>query len=239
MQPTAPLYKFGHTAKNALLCALTARAAVVRYLKNKEKTKNELYMTNEKNDNQYADNQQIDDTNTAEGKTECGQDNTAADANVADQQAEAADNSAGAADSAEEWKDKYMRLSAEFDNYRKRTLKEKLEIINAGGEDVIKSLLPVLDDMDRALSAMQTSEDIEAVRQGIELISHKLRETLKGRGLAEIECVGKELDTDLHEAVAKIPSQNADDKGKIVDVAQKGYSLKEKVIRHAKVVVGE
>lgn len=196
-------------------------------------------MTNEKNDNQYTDNQQIDDATAAEGNTECEQGNAAADANVADAQADAADNSAGAADSAEEWKDKYMRLSAEFDNYRKRTLKEKLEIINAGGEDVIKSLLPVLDDMDRALSAMQTSEDIDAVRQGIELISHKLRETLKGRGLAEIECVGKELDTDLHEAVAKIPSRNADDKGKIVDVAQKGYSLKEKVIRHAKVVVGE
>lgn len=159
--------------------------------------------------------------------------------NVSDGTQEDGDKSAEVADDAGEWKDKYMRLSAEFDNYRKRTLKEKMELVSMGGEDVIKSMLPVLDDMDRAIDAMQTSEDIEAVRSGIALISHKLREMLKGKGLAEIDCVGQPLDTDLHEAVAKIPSQDAGQKGRIVDVAQKGYSLKDKVIRHAKVVVGE
>ena len=158
--------------------------------------------------------------------------------NVSDQELADAVNPATVAADAD-WKDKYMRLAAEFDNYRKRTLKEKMELLNMGGEDVIKSMLPVLDDMDRALGAMQTSEDIEAVRQGIELISHKLRETLKTKGLAEMECVGRERDTDVHEAVAKVPSPNTDDKGKIIDVAKKGYSLKDKVIRHAKVVVGE
>ncbi|MCD8172038.1 MAG: nucleotide exchange factor GrpE [Alistipes sp.] len=137
------------------------------------------------------------------------------------------------------WKDKYMRLSAEFDNYRKRTLREKMELVDTGGAEVIKSLLPVLDDMDRALDSMQRTEDVESVRSGIELIHAKLVDTLRQKGLSEIKAVGEKLDTDYHEAVAKIPAPDKNHKGCIVDVAQKGYTLKDKVVRHAKVVVGE
>ncbi|MCC8034841.1 MAG: nucleotide exchange factor GrpE [Rikenellaceae bacterium] len=137
------------------------------------------------------------------------------------------------------WKEKYMRLSAEFDNFRKRTLKEKMELAEYGGEGVIKSLLPVLDDMDRAIDSMYRTEDVASVRSGIELIRTKLTDTLRGQGLSEIKAVGEKLDTDYHEAVAKCPAPDTKQKGCIVDVAQKGYNLKNKVIRHAKVVVGE
>ena len=137
-----------------------------------------------------------------------------------------------------EWQDKYLRLVAEFDNYRKRTDKEKKGLIASGGEDVIKSLLGVMDDIDRALVAMSQTDDIESVRKGIELIHQKLLDTLHAKGVQEIEAIGSELDTDLHEAVAKLPVED-DKKGKIIDVVQKGYKLKDKVVRYAKVVVGE
>ena len=137
-----------------------------------------------------------------------------------------------------QWQDKYLRLVAEFDNYRKRTDKEKKGLIALGGEDVIKSLLGVMDDIDRALVAMSQTDDIESVRKGIELIHQKLLDTLHGKGVQEIEAVGNEFDTDLHEAVAKLPVED-DKKGKIIDVVQKGYKLKDKVVRDAKVVVGE
>ena len=130
-----------------------------------------------------------------------------------------------------QWQDKYLRLVAEFDNYRKRTLKEKMDLVASGGDDVIKSLL-------RALVAMSQTDDIESVRKGIELIHQKLLDTLHAKGVQEIEAIGSELDTDLHEAVAKLPVED-DKKGKIIDVVQKGYKLKDKVVRYAKVVVGE
>lgn len=196
-------------------------------------------MTKGKYNDQEFENQEFDNGAQVHRDPHGDSAESQPDANVAEEGEAEDDNSSQNSDNAEQWRDKYMRLSAEFDNYRKRTVKEKMELINMGGEDVIKAMLPVLDDMDRAIGAMQTSEDIDAVRQGIELISHKLRETLKGKGLSEMECVGKELDTDFHEAIAKVPGQSDQDKGKIVDVAQKGYSLKNKVIRHAKVVVGE
>ena len=172
-------------------------------------------------------------------ETETGQ--NAENANVSDNNDKQADKAAEVADPdkvAREWQDKYLRLSAEFDNYRKRTLKEKMEIAAAGGEEVIKAMLPVLDDLDRAMDAMQKTDDIESVRSGIELIAQKLRNMLKAKGLNEIEALGLDLDTDFHEAVAKFPG-DPQNKGKIIDVAQKGYQLKDKVIRHAKVVVGE
>lgn len=137
------------------------------------------------------------------------------------------------------WKDKFVRLSAEYDNYRKRTFKEKLDLINSGGEDVVRSMLEVLDDMDRALEAIVNTDDLESLKQGIILIDTKLRGALKGRGLAEIEAVGSELDTDLHEAVARIETEDRKLKGKIIDVVQKGYKLKDKIIRYSKVVVGQ
>ncbi len=158
--------------------------------------------------------------------------------NVSDESFESGDNPSAVADRAAEWQDKYMRLSAEFDNYRKRTLREKMELVSQGGEDVIRALLPVLDDMDRALEAVRTASDIAAVRTGIELIAQKLGDTLKSKGVSEIECLGLDLDTDFHEAVARIPVDKAGS-GKIVDVVQKGYKYKDKVTRHAKVVVGE
>ena len=125
-----------------------------------------------------------------------------------------------------QWQDKYLRLVAEFDNYRKRTLKEKMDLVASGGEDVIKSLLGVMDDIDRALVAMSQTDDIESVRKGIELIHQKLLDTLHAKGVQEIEAIGSELDTDLHEAVAKLPVED-DKKGKIIDVVQKGYKLKD------------
>lgn len=137
-----------------------------------------------------------------------------------------------------QWRDKYIRLSAEFDNYRKRTLKEKMDLVASAGEDVIKALLPVIDDLERALQATENSSEVQAVREGVVLISNKLRDTLHTKGLTEIEAFGKELDTDFHEAVAKVPADKKQ-KGKIVDVVQKGYKLHDKVIRHCKVVVGE
>ena len=137
------------------------------------------------------------------------------------------------------WKEKYTRLSAEYENYRKRTFKEKMDIVAAGGEDVVRSMLEVLDDLDRALAAIAKTDDLEAVKQGIQLIDNKLRGALKGKGLAEIEAIGNELDTDLHEAVARIETQEKELKGKVIDVVQKGYKLKDKIIRYAKVVVGQ
>jgi molecular chaperone GrpE len=137
------------------------------------------------------------------------------------------------------WKDKFVRLSAEYENYRKRTFKEKMDIIAAGGEDVVRSMLDVLDDMDRALEAIVKTDDLESVRQGIVLIDNKLRGALKSRGLAEIEAVGQQLDTDLHEAVARMATEEMEMKGRVIDVVQKGYKLKDKIIRYAKVVVGQ
>lgn len=137
--------------------------------------------------------------------------------------------------------DKYIRLAAEFDNYRRRVAKEKLDLISTAGEDVIKGLLPVLDDCERALQVLNASTDSEAAKaakEGTELIYNKMMGYLKSKGLAPIEAVGKELDTDFHEAVAQFPVQEPEKKNKIFDVTQQGYTLNGKVIRFAKVVVG-
>ncbi|MCB8994517.1 MAG: nucleotide exchange factor GrpE [Bacteroidales bacterium] len=138
-----------------------------------------------------------------------------------------------------ESQDKYLRLSAEFDNYRKRTLREKSELLKSGGEDTIIKVLPVLDDFERAMLAMQTSKDIEAVKDGIVLIYNKLKETLTQQGIKEIEALNLDFNTDLHEAITKIPAPNKELQGKVVDVVQKGYYLNDKVLRFAKVVIGE
>ena len=137
-----------------------------------------------------------------------------------------------------EGNDKYVRLAAEFDNYRRRTAKERLELISTAGEDIIKGMLPVLDDCERALQVLRESGSDKAAVEGTELIYSKLMAFLKGRGLSVIEALGKELDTDFHEAVAQMPVQESDKKNKIVDVIQQGYKLNDKVIRFAKVVVG-
>lgn len=139
----------------------------------------------------------------------------------------------------EEQKDKYLRLSAEFDNYRKRTMKEKAELILNGGEKSISSILPVVDDFERALKNMETATDVTAVKEGVELIYNKFMNVLGQNGVKVIETKEKPLDTDYHEAIAVIPAPTEELKGKILDCVQTGYMLNEKVIRHAKVVVGE
>lgn len=139
----------------------------------------------------------------------------------------------------EEQKDKYLRLSAEFDNYRKRTMKEKAELILNGGEKSISSILPIVDDFERALKNMETATDVTAVKEGVELIYNKFMNVLGQNGVKVIETKEKPLDTDYHEAIAVIPAPTEELKGKILDCVQTGYMLNEKVIRHAKVVVGE
>jgi molecular chaperone GrpE len=138
-----------------------------------------------------------------------------------------------------EQEDKYLRLAAEFDNYRKRSLREKAELIKLAGEEIFTNLLPVIDDMDRAMESMNNAGDMEAIKKGIQLIHFKFREFLKQKGVREIQAIGTEFDTDVHEAVTKIPAPSKKDKGKIVEVIEKGYILHDKVIRYAKVVVGE
>lgn len=139
----------------------------------------------------------------------------------------------------EEEKDKYLRLSAEFDNYRKRTMKEKAELILNGGEKSISSILPIVDDFERALKNMETATDVAAVKEGVELIYNKFMSVLGQNGVKVIETKEQPLDTDYHEAIAVIPAPNEALKGKILDCVQTGYILNDKVIRHAKVVVGE
>ena len=139
----------------------------------------------------------------------------------------------------EEQKDKYLRLSAEFDNYRKRTMKEKAELILNGGEKSISSILPVIDDFERAIKTMETAKDVKAVKEGVELIYNKFMATLAQKGVKVIETKDQPLDTDYHEAIAVIPAPSEEQKGKILDCVQTGYTLNDKVIRHAKVVVGE
>jgi molecular chaperone GrpE len=135
-------------------------------------------------------------------------------------------------------KDDYIRLMAEFDNYRRRTSQEKLEIVSMASTETIKGLLPVLDDCERALKVLLESNDSDAAKEGTELIYSKLMNYLKSKGLAVIEAAGQPFDTDLHEAVAQFPVQEEEKKGKVFDVVQTGYTLNGKVIRFAKVVVG-
>ena len=139
----------------------------------------------------------------------------------------------------EEQKDKYLRLSAEFDNYRKRTMKEKAELILNGGEKSLSSILPVVDDFERAIKTMETATDVNAVKEGVELIYNKFMAVLAQNGVKVIETKDQPLDTDYHEAIAVIPAPSEAQKGKILDCVQTGYTLNDKVIRHAKVVVGE
>ena len=139
----------------------------------------------------------------------------------------------------EEQKDKYLRLSAEFDNYRKRTMKEKAELILNGGEKSISSILPVIDDFERAIKTMETAKDVKAVKEGVELIYNKSMAVMAQNGVKVIETKDQPLDTDYHEAIAVIPAPSEEQKGKILDCVQTGYTLNDKVIRHAKVVVGE
>lgn len=139
----------------------------------------------------------------------------------------------------EDLNDKHLRLIAEYDNFRKRTLREKMELSKSAGEGLLLGLLPVIDDFDRARAHLGTASDLDAVKEGIDLIYNKFKEFLKQQGVTEIETEEQEFDSELHEAVTKIPAPSEDKKGKIIDCIQKGYKLNDKVIRYPKVVVGE
>ena len=135
--------------------------------------------------------------------------------------------------------DKFARLFAEFDNYKKRTSKERVELIQNASQGVIKNLLPVLDDFDRALAAMATAQDVQSVKEGVELVNNKFRKLLENEGLKEMEVVGQVFDADYQEAITAIPAPSDDMKNKVIDVVEKGYFLNDKVIRFAKVVIGQ
>ncbi|MDE7355228.1 MAG: nucleotide exchange factor GrpE [Rikenellaceae bacterium] len=196
-------------------------------------------MTKEKKETQEAENQ-IDTScneevcDTPDTHEECPETD-----NMADECDDATDKASELAVEVAQWKDKFIRLQAEFDNYRKRTLKEKMELIESGGKDLMKSLLVVLDDFDRAQEALASSDNIEALREGVELIHTKMCKVLTDKGLSPIESTGQDFNTDYHEAITKIPAPSDELKGKVVDTVEKGYMLKDKVIRYSKVVVGE
>ena len=138
-----------------------------------------------------------------------------------------------------ELNDKYLRLNAEFDNYRRRTLKERSELIKTAGEDILVNLLPLMDNFERAITSIEGAKDIDAVKEGVILIYNNFKDFLRQKGVKEIDAKENNFDTDLHEAIAKIPAPDEKLKGKIVDVTEKGYMLNDKVIRFSKVVVGE
>lgn len=139
----------------------------------------------------------------------------------------------------EKEKREYLFLMAEFDNFRKRTIQEKAEIIKNGAENAMRNILPVIDDFDRAIQATATSNDVEALREGVELIYNKFIKYLESNGVKEMTTTGEDFNADIHEAVTTFPAPSEDMKGKIIDTVQKGYSINDKVLRHAKVVVGQ
>jgi len=138
-----------------------------------------------------------------------------------------------------ESKDKYLRLFAEFDNYKKRTVKERLELLNTAGRDTIVSILPVLDDFDRAKKSAEDESSSEVFTEGVTLVYNKLNNLLRAKGLAQMESTGEDFDPELHEAITEIPAPSDDLKGKVIDTIETGYKLNDKIIRHAKVVVGK
>jgi len=170
---------------------------------------------------------------------------TAADSPVNDEnsnetnQSEEADPLEAAQKEIEQLKTQILYKTAEFDNYRKRTLKEKAELILNGGEKAVQAILPVIDDMERALQNGENTDDPQVLREGMELIYHKFMKSLEGLGVKKIDTNGADFDTDLHEAVAMVPGMGDDKKGKVIDCLQTGYQLNDKVIRHAKVAVGQ
>ncbi|MBQ5693353.1 MAG: nucleotide exchange factor GrpE [Alistipes sp.] len=188
---------------------------------------------------QHTENQEIKDQTITNDQSEA----TTQDASTSDNMAEdkSAETDTVAEKSPEEqidWKDQYIRLQAEFDNFRKRTLREKMELIENGGRDVLKAILPILDDMQRATAASEKSDDINALREGEKLVVQKFIDTLRQNKVVEIEALDAQFDENLHEAVARFAA-GEDKSGKVIDVVERGYMLGDKVLRYAKVVVGE
>lgn len=188
------------------------------------------------NAEEAAAKEEKEDSNKAETAEECKDDEKQEEA---EEKAEEKDPLEKAVAEIAELKDQYLRKVAEFENYRKRTLKEKTELILNGAEKTVDAILPVVDDMERAMANADKTEDIEAMKEGMDLIFKKLMKTLEGLGVKKIETEDKDFDTDFHEAVAMVPGMGDDKKGKVIDCVQTGYTLNDKVIRHAKVAVGQ
>jgi molecular chaperone GrpE len=188
------------------------------------------------NAEEAAAKEEKEDSNKAETAEECKDDEKQEEA---EEKAEEQDPLEKAEAEIAELKDQYLRKVAEFENYRKRTLKEKTELILNGAEKTVDAILPVVDDMERAMANADKTEDIEAMKEGMDLIFKKLMKTLEGLGVKKIETEDKDFDTDFHEAVAMVPGMGDDKKGKVIDCVQTGYTLNDKVIRHAKVAVGQ
>jgi molecular chaperone GrpE len=181
----------------------------------------------------------VNETETTADETENTADNPAEGKDAEAEEAMEKDPLEAAQEEIESLKDKYLRSVAEFDNYRKRTLKEKADLILNGGEKTVSAILPVIDDMERAIENGKKTDDVAVLREGMELIYHKFMKTLEGLGVKKIETENADFSTDVHEAVAMVPGMGDDKKGKVIDCLQTGYLLNDKVIRHAKVAVGQ
>lgn len=185
------------------------------------------------NNEQTTQNENTEENQNTDNKAEEGDNNT----DAADKKAEEIDPLAKAQQEVEELKKQLLYKTAEFENYRKRTLKEKAELILNGGEKTVAAILPILDDFERAIADM--SEDPKAIKEGVQMIFNKFVKTLEGLGVKKIETNDKDFDVDFHEAIAMVPGMGDDKKGKIIDCVQTGYTMNDKVIRHAKVAVGQ
>lgn len=191
-------------------------------------------------ESEKAENQDKTATEEAEEKKDTETENKTADTDKENaEEKEEKGPLAEALKEIEQLKDKYLRSVAEFDNYRKRTLKEKTELILNGSEKAVQAFLPIIDDMERAIESAEKTDDIEVVKEGMKLIHQKTIKTMESLGVKEINTKDADFDTDYHEAVAMVPGMGDDKKGKVLDCVQKGYTLNDKVIRHAKVAVGQ
>ena len=191
------------------------------------------------NINEEENLEEVNTENAENAKNAESAENTEAAADKAAKEEEEVDPLTKAQQEIEELKTQLLYKAAEFENYRKRTLKERAELILNGGEKVISAILPVLDDMERAIANGAKTDDPQVLREGVELIYNKFVKTLEGQGVSKIETKDADFDTDLHEAVAMVPGMGDDKKGKVIDCLQEGYKLNDKVIRHAKVAVGQ
>lgn len=185
------------------------------------------------NNEQTTQNENAEENQNTDNKAEEGDNNT----DAADKKAEEIDPLTKAQQEVEELKKQLLYKTAEFENYRKRTLKEKAELILNGGEKTVAAILPILDDFERAIA--DKSEDPKAIKEGVQMIFNKFVKTLEGLGVKKIETNDKDFDVDFHEAIAMVPGMGDDKKGKIIDCVQTGYTMNDKVIRHAKVAVGQ
>ena len=190
-------------------------------------------------DIKIEDEETLDEAPVEETDKEAEEPSTSEDSGASDEEAEEQDPLEKAQDEIAELKDKWLRSVAEFENYRKRTLKERAELILNGGEKFITAILPILDDMERAIENGKKTDDPDVLREGIELIYQKFMKTLEAQGVKKIEALDADFDTDVHEAVAMVPGMGDEKKGKVIDCLQQGYKLNDKVIRHAKVAVGQ